>query len=565
MKDLDSSLLDRITDGFVALDQDWRFVFVNSQAADILGRDRHELLGQNIWAEFPEEDGSVFHQACHQAMVQQTPTQIDRYSPNRDRWIENRIYPAPDGLTIFFTDITERKRTEESLRQYQDIFNLAEIGLVIGTGDGTTLERMNPAFARMHGYEVSELLGHPVLDVYAPEERPRLPALIRRTEEVGHHVYESLHLHRDGTTFPVSVDTTAVKDEKGGVLYRIVNVTDVTERSQTESSLAAAALRLETLLANIQAGVIVEDSQGQLVLANQAFCTKMGFEASPYALVGANVPRLAQQTSLMFPDPEAFMARARLLRQRQEPVVSEELRLLDGRVWERDYVPVFPGGEGDGYGGHLWLFRDVTERRRIEQQVKGDAVVLAFQRAELEKTNADLTAANTQLGEANARLEALATRDDLTGLLNHRVFAERLREEWLRARRYREPLSLIMIDVDRFKAFNDAFGHLPGNIVLRQVAAVLRGEVRETDILARFGGEEFVAILPHTEGAEAMDIAERIRAAVEAHGWDLRPVTVSAGVCELSEAMEDVAALIHCADLAMYRSKAKGRNRVTRG
>ena len=564
MKDLDSSLLDRITDGFVALDQDWHFVFVNARAADILGRDRQALLRQNIWAEFPEEDGSVFHQACHQAMAQQTPIQIDRYSPNRDRWIENRIYPAPDGVTIFFTDITERKRTEARLCQYQDIFNLAEIGLVIGTGDGTTLEQMNPAFARMHGYEVSELQGRPVLDVYAAEERQRILALIRRTNEIGHHIYESLHLHRDGTTFPVNIDTTAVRDEEGRVLYRIVNVTDISERDQVEKSLVAA-LRLETLIANIQAGVIVEDSQGQLVLVNRAFCEMMGFEASPVSLVGANVPRLAQQTSLMFPNPEAFMNRARLLRQYQEAVVSEELHLLDGRVWERDYVPVFPGGGGDGYGGHLWLFRDVTERKRIEQQVKDDAVVLASQRVELERTNAELVSANVRLGEANARLEVLARTDELTGLMNYRVFTERVREEWLRSRRYGEPLSLIVIDVDSFKSFNDAFGHLVGNSVLQQISQVLRQQVRETDILARFGGEELVAILPHTEGAEAMNIAERIRVAVEAHSWDLRPVTVSVGVCELFEGMEDVAALIHCADLAMYRSKASGRNRVTRG
>ena len=570
MKDLDSSLLDRITDGFVALDQDWRFVFVNSQAAAILGCDRHELLRKNVWDEFPVLALEPFYQACHQAMAQQTAAQLERYSAKLDKWIENRIYPAPDGLTIFFTNITERKTTEARLHQYQEIFHLAEIGLVIGTGDGTMLETMNPAFAQMHGYEVRELLGRPVLDLYAPEERHRVTHLIRRTDELGHHVYESLHLHRDGTTFPVSVDTTAVRDEDGGVLYRIVNVTNITERRQSEKALMAAALRLETLIANIQAGVIVEDSQGQLVLVNQAFCEMMGFEAAPSALVGANVPRLAQQTSLMFPGPEAFMARARLLRQHQEPVVSEELCLSDGRVWERDYVPVFPGGEG--YGGHLWLFRDVTERKRIEQQVKDDAFALMSQRGKLEKANAELAAANAKLeeanakfGEANVRLEVLARVDELTGLMNYRMFAERVQEEWLRARRYGEPLSLIMIDVDRFKAFNDDFGHLQGNSVLRQVAEVLRGEVRETDILARFGGEEFVAILPHTDGTEAMTIAERIRVAVAGYRWNSRPVTVSLGVCELSKEMNDVAALIHCADLAMYQSKTNGRNQVNRG
>ncbi len=315
MKELETGLLERITDGFVALDRDWRFVFVNHQAAHLLGCDRYELLGKNIWDDFPVLLDEAFHPVCHQAMAQQVPSQLERHSARLARWIENRIYPAPDGLTIFFTDVTARKTAETRLRQYQDIFNRAEIGLVIGTGDGTTLQEMNPAFARMHGYDAEELRGRPVADVYAPEVRGQLPAFIRRTEERGHHVYESRHLRKDGSTFPVVVDTTAVKDDDGKALYRIVNVTDVTERRGAEKALLASALRLETLIANIQAGVMVEDSQGQLVLANERFCDMMGLGTAPAALTGANVARLAGGTSLLFADPEAFMARARFLRQ----------------------------------------------------------------------------------------------------------------------------------------------------------------------------------------------------------------------------------------------------------
>ena len=262
MKESELRLLDRITDAFVALDEDMRVIFINAQAAELLGRDRLDLLGRNLWDAFPHLVGGPFHVACLQAMTAQAATRIERYSPELGRWIENRLYPSPDGLTILFTDITERKSQEASLRQYQDIFRLAEIGLVIGTGDGATLEVMNPAFARMHGYEAEQLEGRPVADVYAPEARAELPSHVRRTEEVGHNVYESLHLHRDGTTFPVSVDTTAVRDGEGRVLYRIVNVTDTTERRQAEAALRAAALRLEALIGSIQAGVIVEDDAG---------------------------------------------------------------------------------------------------------------------------------------------------------------------------------------------------------------------------------------------------------------------------------------------------------------
>ena len=427
VQETESSFLERITDAFIALDDQWRFVHVNRQAAEILGRDRYELLGKQYWTEFPAAVGSPFYQAYHQAMAEQTPRQIERYSNSMGRWFENRIYPAPDGLTIFFTDITERK--------------------------------------------------------------------------------------------------------------------------QLEVRLSATALRLEAVISNLQAGVVVEDNHGQIVLTNQAFCDMMGLAGTPEALVGSSLSVVAQLSKHLFADPPAFLARLKFLSRRQKAVEAEELTLLDGRVWERDYVPVFPDGGGDGYGGHLWLFRDVTERRKIEQQVKEDAVALEH--------------ANQELARANAELEALATTDELTALKNHRVFVERLREEFRRARRYGEPLSLIMLDVDHFKDFNDAFGHVEGNRVLRQVASVLQANGRETDLVTRYGGEEFAVILPHTRRAEAERIGERLRVAIEAQAWEHRPVTASLGVCELTEAMPDPKALVSVADAAMYRSKSEGRNRVT--
>lgn len=311
--------------------------------------------------------------------------------------------------------------------------------------------------------------------------------------------------------------------------------------------LRAAADRLEALIANIQAGVLVEDDNAHLVLTNQAFCDLLDFDVAPQALVGANIIPLARQTAALFADPEGFIQRALELRRQHHPVQAEELYLRDGRVWERDYVPVFPGGEG-GYAGHLWLLRDVTERHKIEQQLREAAELLEFQ--------------NTELARANALLEELATTDGLTGLLNHRVFTERLAEEFRRARRYAEPLSLVLLDVDYFKAYNDDFGHLAGNSALSELALVLKESVRETDLPFRFGGEEFALLLPHTEAEEALRLAERVRMLVEAAAWKSRAVTVSLGVSVLTPDLDHPDALIVCADAALYLAKAGGRNRV---
>ena len=192
---------------------------------------------------------------------------------------------------------------------------------------------------------------------------------------------------------------------------------------------------------------------------------------------------------------------------------------------------------------------DVTERRRAEEMVRDHAVVLEFQKQALE--------------EANRRLEALATEDGLTGLKNHRAFQERLAMEAERARRYGLPLSVVLLDVDRFKLYNDAYGHPAGDAVLRTVAACLQASIREADQAARYGGEEFALILPHTQAADALVVAARCRKAIEAAAWPARPVTASLGVAALSPSCPDPAALIAAADKALYRSKHEGRNRVT--
>lgn len=343
----------------------------------------------------------------------------------------------------------------------------------------------NPAFGAVTGYLPPEALGHNCLFLQGEDTDPAAVQEIAADLREGRPFRRIiLNYRKDGSPFWNEMYVAPIRDADERPTHFVSVQVDVTERVRAQEALRAATTRLEVLIANIHAGVIVEDDGGQVVLTNQAFSDMMGVDAPPGSLTGANVVPMARGTGALFTDPDGFIERALHLRRQRESVAAEELRLTDGRVWERDYVPVF---SGEGHGAHLWLFRDVTERRRAEERLADYAVVLEAKMRELEEVN-------SRLEEANGRLDALATTDGLTGLLNQRVFHERLAEEFRRARRYGEPLSLIVLDVDRFKAYNDSLGHLAGNAVLRTLAEVLRGHTRETDLAARFGGEEFARL-----------------------------------------------------------------------
>lgn len=172
----------------------------------------------------------------------------------------------------------------------------------------------------------------------------------------------------------------------------------------------------------------------------------------------------------------------------------------------------------------------------------------------------------------NARLHRemcqLASTDGLTGLYNHRIFKQMLKEELSRAIRYHLPLALVMMDVDDFKRFNDTYGHPDGDKVLVAVAEILRETLRKCDIPFRYGGEEFIAILPETSREPAAMVAERIRQTIATESRRHLPeyiphgVTVSVGVASFPEDGESADELLKMVDQLLYRAKNEGKNRV---
>ena len=167
-----------------------------------------------------------------------------------------------------------------------------------------------------------------------------------------------------------------------------------------------------------------------------------------------------------------------------------------------------------------------------------------------------------EVGKQNQQLQQLAISDSLTGLYNHSFSIERLHQEASNARRYGNPLTVMMLDIDYFKNVNDAHGHPFGDEVLKKVTEIIRSNIREGDVAGRYGGEEFLLVLPNTPLDGGLIIAERIRERVENNTWDFPglKLTISAGVRQMTD--QDPADLIKQADSNLYMAKEQGRNRV---
>ena len=208
----------------------------------------------------------------------------------------------------------------------------------------------------------------------------------------------------------------------------------------------------------------------------------------------------------------------------------------------------------DSEGNLHYVLRSAFPIRNPNREVVGAIVAVVDVTYRVEYEN--------QLKALNQKLQSLAVTDGLTGLHNHRAFQDYLEEQFQTAMRNKQPLALILMDVDHFKQYNDTYGHQAGDEVLRQVAQILQANVREGDFVARYGGEEFVVVLPRTDSESAVAVAERLREAVQSAEWRLRPVTGSFGVACIRPDMETRQELIEAADQALYQAKKNGRNRV---
>ena len=386
---------------------------------------------------------------------------------------------------------------------------------------GPRIVYANPAFCEMTGYSATELLGQTPRILQGAQTSPEVLQTLRECLQANRFFRGStVNYRKDGRPYTVEWNISPVKDEAGVTTHYVSvqqDISAVTEARATRQLLAQA-------LDATQDAVMIANAQGEIEFVNHGFELITGY---------SRVEALGQNPAML--------------------KSGEHTEAFYGRLWAaiqsgQTFRAVFINRHKQGHLIHCE--ETVSPIRDAGGAVTHFVSVIRDQtaRAHTEQT-----------------LREQATRDPLTDLLNRRAGEWQLERAFLAAREGQKPFCLIMADVDHFKAINDTWGHPAGDQVLQRVAAVLRTGVRATDSVVRWGGEEFLLVLPYCEQAAALLQAERLRERVaDAAQGEMGRVTVSMGVAELQRG-ETLANLMERVDQALYQAKHAGRNQVSGG
>ncbi|GAB4169490.1 MAG: hypothetical protein Kow00108_03210 [Calditrichia bacterium] len=356
-------VLDSITDGVISLDKNWNYIYVNPQAAQMLKRTApDELLGKNIWEEFPEDIDGPFYHACFKALKQQQFVEIENYFPPWDRWFENRIYPNPNGITIYFTDTTEknkaRQKLKESEERFRSVFEHTGTASIIVDFNGI-ITHANSECYYATGFRPEQLVGKPWEHYVAPESldlMKRYFNLRKRKARIIPKRYEAKLKHADGSVRHCLISTGLIPEQNN----MIVTMWDITDRVKIEEDRKLLATAVE----HSDEAIFITDKHLKIIYINQRFRELYGYS---FKEIKEKSPKLLQST---LTDPGIYKNMKKAFSHGKTWRGLQYNQTKNGQILEVD-VFVSPITNAQGDVTHIvHIHRDVTREKQLERQLQ---------------------------------------------------------------------------------------------------------------------------------------------------------------------------------------------------
>ncbi len=588
-------LFDSSSDGLVQVDRSGRIVDVNHTMSDLLGWPRDTLVGKQVEALTNIFTGESMYKMIDNftrrlSGEEVPPYEVEAVSRSGESiFLEVNAVPLRnnDGAIIgelaVLHDITQRKRSEAELREAENRYRtlvekIPAITYVTSLKEPGRMLYVSPQVSD-YGFTPGELTKHPErwYSRIHPGDRELVTSELMRSRANNEPYSLEYKLVTDnGQVAWMRDEAIPLCDEQGKPRIMQGIIVDITERKTAEEQIAIQRHELE--LSNRELSALYEVSTaisgtidlGEMLTHTMDTITNLKLfafeEKAGIFIVEGERMRLAAHSG----HDETFLKLHEDFHVGQClcGIAARDGELLVSRNCENDerHSISYMGMEPHGH---------IIVPLKVLDTVVGVLYLYVEQDAVISKRKLELLSSiGSHLGVAieNSRLyeetKLLSLHDPLTGLANRNLMNFELEKNFARSRRNGNPISIIMLDLDYFKAYNDSFGHAAGDRLLQDISTVITSTIREIDVAVRYGGEEFLIILPDTDSAAATDVAERIRAFVEETAFcysEEQPpehITISLGVATLNEADKGEDELIGRADDALYQAKRKGRNRV---
>ena len=542
-------LVDSLGDGMLVIDMQNRIIDVNATAAKMIGKSPEQLFGKDLAEVVP-----LAQPLSVQVPELEIKTELEIGDVNK-RFFDVLVSPLHEnnktvvGRLVMFRDITHRRENESRLLQLTQAVEQNPASVLITDLQGN-IEYVNPRFTDLTGYTLQEVIGKKTSLVKSGQTPDIVYREMWQTIQAGRTWQgEFLNKKKNAELYWEHAVIAPVFDHQGQIINYIAIKEDISERKQIEFALRASEERFRQLVVSAPDAVFGIDTDGNIIFANHIAASMLGYE--DHELPGRHVEILLPESlrDMHVSHRATYHADART----RSMAINRELKALrkDGHE-----VPVEINlSHSSTETGPLVIayMRDITARKLAEHALRNANQQLELQLREIELLQASL--------------REQAVRDPLTHLHNRRFLSEAIEREFHRANRLSETLSVVLLDIDHFKAINDHLGHAAGDECLVTLADLLQQHSRKSDIVCRYGGEEFILVLPNTSVDDAVRHAEALRLLVanEVFVMDEQEIkfTISFGIASYPTHGTEHREITNKADEALYRSKRTGRNRVT--